>query len=1712
MTIRRSALLIGVGDTPRAASRFGSLADPVASDLAAMSAQLTASGYSLITVGQYGDGPAEKNDITTALERAAREECDLLFVYFTGHGVHIKGTDYLVPADALAPERGSEWSQAQRDSLLPVDMTSYLDGCRAESVVYAVDACRDSGPDEVSAGFGAATVHAPSKRLALLVGCGRGQRCHFDDAGSHFTRALAEALDPYAPQRTLEAVFRQARDRTTAYALRAGQDQRPSMTSAPRDEEFSDFPALCEGTEIPLRWRDEVEKASLWGAGPGEEGPDSPMRERVAEFARECAVSVLKDRRRFDDDPWNDPGLPTRTLRRVMPELLRGGAERSPVETGLLVALPFLREAMWARKLSRLADADPFDLDPVRLDARRTKMRTELQYVHESHPQLLRKARGHGSRGETDAHRALAAWLAHRWVAEQLVDPPDSGGEELIGRLARALLGPGQDHQEQVDEVRWLLAKSIRCLADDPVDLPSYNRYLGEAPTTLTTAEGRCPVRLWSVLGLVRLAGLLAADVRQFPDVLPDHVGVADPIRPADVVRTLHDQLEWAYEGDDLHLKMLCPHPALHEGLTDLALRADTVLRALHSAREQRHNDFPDRLPGRVTTRDLLPARRPQSEERVYSTPLLRFALAQDEIRELLMGHQLYGDRSLAVRELYQNAADACRYRELRWEYLKRRGGAPSNWAAEIRITQGREPSSDGRPGRAYIECRDNGVGMGRAQLEQTFSRAGRRFSQTRAFRQEQARWLEVDPGLRLHPYSRFGIGVLSYFMIADEVTLVTREVDAEGSIAPQALSVDISSSSGLFRIRGYEDGDDPMRDGGTRVRLMLSEPEGDEERVSALEVLRHQVRLNEHELVLRQDDGEPLVWPAGELRHPASEDDLAPVPPLDARGHVWWVTDNGMVLADGIVTSHKPFGYVVNLTGPQAPQLSVNRNSLLSWDEKWATEQVYRAAADLPGWPGLNLEWLWKLENSDIAMARVVGAELAGRGLTLPVYRTTSYRRPDVSLDHVGWFAEDRQFLPQTPESRLSGGGDLTRSWRLAVLRDQDIQVDESVTREAVLPKDVSGHPVPRPGDSDLIPRASGGAADLVDHACATGRTVADTLRGLRRYAILGSKMHISPVTADRTPALDFVPERVDVNLLVWMRDWAQPGRAERQPAVGALFSISAESGMTIGRLLERCLRYAPLGVEAPAVPSTRVLTHVATTRDAELLAGWTENGHTYCASGLPREVRPFHVARLAEQLGLTGAEVLTELRAWAFLGYRLPSEDELLTSAPSSDQWNLFRRFWDPWEETSSPTLPFLLVEATRRQMTVDAVLRSVGDLAGQAGMRLPDLRLPSAELPAMEESDRKLLTIDENERTPLPSRSISIDWLAMCHAPGGQMPGFGGDLDEEPWDVFVSRVERLAALGMSVPDDLEPLRHWVDLSPRDRIALLVGSLDPAVPWTAATVICLAGELRESVDDCLRRLAVHGPELGKEVPSLPDTAGPLSPGAADSALLTELSGMDTGGPLQAVWIDITAFHLAGYAHKAGLTIDRALDRLAPYRALGALVPELTDEQRELVTGLKPGPHDLLALSENMGGEEPRGPSPIGPLELLSLAARLGRTVLDVYERLSRYQPLGVTVDVPDAPAVLPLWQDLVLLSEGLNGREPALHGTVSADQIDALARELDTDRDWVVRRLHVYAAMFRLRVGAEAGEAEPEAARAAETVGTDSPHEPNDPQEQAS
>ena len=85
---------------------------------------------------------------------------------------------------------------------------------------------------------------------------------------------------------------------------------------------------------------------------------------------------------------------------------------------------------------------------------------------------------------------------------------------------------------------------------------------------------------------------------------------------------------------------------------------------------------------------------------RAYQSAGVRFRLAEDRVQELLMGEQLYGDPALAIRELYQNALDACRYREARTEFLRRTREHRADWSGRIRFEQGIDES-----GRPYLDC-----------------------------------------------------------------------------------------------------------------------------------------------------------------------------------------------------------------------------------------------------------------------------------------------------------------------------------------------------------------------------------------------------------------------------------------------------------------------------------------------------------------------------------------------------------------------------------------------------------------------------------------------------------------------------------------------------------------------------------------------------------------------------------------------------------------------------------------------------------------------------------------------------------------------------------------------------------------------------------------------------------------------------------------------
>jgi molecular chaperone HtpG len=134
------------------------------------------------------------------------------------------------------------------------------------------------------------------------------------------------------------------------------------------------------------------------------------------------------------------------------------------------------------------------------------------------------------------------------------------------------------------------------------------------------------------------------------------------------------------------------------------------------------------------------------------------FQIDQTKILDLLTGHTLYNDSSVAIRELVQNSIDAVR---LQCATKKLESSLFGNISVKWK-------SSD-----LTLTIIDNGTGMTQEIIERHLLNVG-------SSRYQDPKFKERYPDFS--PISRFGIGVLSTFMVADNVQIVTfHEEEAQG-------------------------------------------------------------------------------------------------------------------------------------------------------------------------------------------------------------------------------------------------------------------------------------------------------------------------------------------------------------------------------------------------------------------------------------------------------------------------------------------------------------------------------------------------------------------------------------------------------------------------------------------------------------------------------------------------------------------------------------------------------------------------------------------------------------------------------------------------------------------------------------------------------------------------------------------------------------------
>ena len=173
---------------------------------------------------------------------------------------------------------------------------------------------------------------------------------------------------------------------------------------------------------------------------------------------------------------------------------------------------------------------------------------------------------------------------------------------------------------------------------------------------------------------------------------------------------------------------------------------------------------------------------------------------ADTDLFKLLVG-PLYGyDETFGVRELIQNAIDAC----LEYEHKCKKLGTPYIPQVQISIDKQKD-------GSYSFTIKDNGKGMNISEIKNYYLKAGASFRNSTEYKIENH---DEDGTPLIRRTGKFGIGVLASFLIGDNIEVVTKRFNSENGFNFQA-----NLASEYIEVNKYDTA--PV---GTTVSIKISE------------------------------------------------------------------------------------------------------------------------------------------------------------------------------------------------------------------------------------------------------------------------------------------------------------------------------------------------------------------------------------------------------------------------------------------------------------------------------------------------------------------------------------------------------------------------------------------------------------------------------------------------------------------------------------------------------------------------------------------------------------------------------------------------------------------------------------------------------------------------------------------------------------------------
>lgn len=182
-----------------------------------------------------------------------------------------------------------------------------------------------------------------------------------------------------------------------------------------------------------------------------------------------------------------------------------------------------------------------------------------------------------------------------------------------------------------------------------------------------------------------------------------------------------------------------------------------------------------------------------------FERKLLKFELDQNNILQMLVGHTLYNDSSVVLRELVQNGLDAIKFQN---ELEKNNNEALT--AGQINIYW-----DDKSRELTFI---DNGTGMTVFDIENYLLKVGASKYSTKEFKREHPHFVSI---------SRFGIGILTCFLVANDIEIMT--CSCENGEANLITLRNVDGKYLLKKVRKDELFEE-MKKHGTAIKLRIRE------------------------------------------------------------------------------------------------------------------------------------------------------------------------------------------------------------------------------------------------------------------------------------------------------------------------------------------------------------------------------------------------------------------------------------------------------------------------------------------------------------------------------------------------------------------------------------------------------------------------------------------------------------------------------------------------------------------------------------------------------------------------------------------------------------------------------------------------------------------------------------------------------------------------